>query len=82
MHGIPLTYVNEHKYLGVWMNNTLQWHTHVTKTCNKANRTLGFLQRNLKKWPNSPQAISIQTTSASTNGLLCHYMGPIPPGGY
>ena len=51
MHGIPLTYVNEHKYLGVWMNNTLQWHTHVTKTCNKANRTLGFLQRNLKNAP-------------------------------
>ena len=39
------------KYLGVWMNSKLQWHTHVSKTCNKANRTLGFLQRNLKSDP-------------------------------
>ena len=83
MHGIPLTYVNEHKYLGVWMNSTLQWHTHVTKTCNKANRTLSFLQRNLKNGPTHLKQLAYrQLASTSTNGLLSHYMGPIPPGGY
>ena len=51
MYGIPLTYVNEHKYLGVWLNGKFQWHTHVSQTCNKANRILGFLQRNLKNSP-------------------------------
>ena len=81
MHGIPLTYVNEHKYLGVWMNSTLQWHTHVTKTCNKANSTLGFLQRNLKNGPTHLKQLAYRQLVLPP-GLLCHYMGPIPPGGY
>ena len=36
------------KYLGVWINEKLSWQTHILYTCNKANRTLGFLQRNLR----------------------------------
>ena len=37
------------KYLGVTITVTsdLRWNTHVSNVCTKANRTLGFLRRNL-----------------------------------
>ena len=44
------------KYLGVTINNKLNWTDHVTKVANKANRTRAFLQRNLKQ---SPRLIKI-----------------------
>ena len=43
--------MKEHKYLGVCINEKLSWQTHILYTCNKANRTLGFLQRNLRTCP-------------------------------
>ena len=43
--------MKEHKYLEVWINDKLSWQTHILYTCNKANRTLGFLQRNLRTCP-------------------------------
>ena len=51
MYNTPLKYVVEHKYLGVWLNGRLSWHSHISYTCHKVNRTLGFLQRNLKTCP-------------------------------
>ena len=51
VYNTPLKYVAEHKYLGVWLNGCLSWHSHNSYTCHKANRTLGFLQRNLKICP-------------------------------
>ena len=35
------------KYLGVTITSDLRWNTHVSNVCTKANRTLGFLRRNL-----------------------------------
>ena len=37
------------KYLGVTID--LRWNTHVSNICTKANRTLGFLRRNLHSYP-------------------------------
>ena len=37
------------KYLGI--TNDLKWNTHVSNICTKANRTLGFLRRNLAACP-------------------------------
>ena len=39
------------KYLGVTITNDLKWNTHVCNICTKANRTLGFLRRNLAACP-------------------------------
>ena len=47
MNGIPLRSVEKVKYLGVYLNNKLTWHDHIDYICNKANRLLGFLKRNL-----------------------------------
>ena len=49
--GIDLENVEIIKYLGVTITNDLRWNTHVSNICTKANRTLGFLRRNLYSCP-------------------------------
>ena len=39
------------KYLGVTITSDLRWNTHVSNVSTKANRTLGFLRRNLHSCP-------------------------------
>ena len=39
------------KYLGVYLSKDLRWNDHVRHITNKANKTLGFLKRNLKHCP-------------------------------
>ena len=39
------------KYLGVTISKGLKWNAHVSNVCTKANRTLGFLRRNLLSYP-------------------------------
>jgi len=48
---IPLTAVFEHNYLGIRLHHKLSWDPHVNYICNKANRLLGFLKRNLYSAP-------------------------------
>ena len=47
LEGTDLHNVESIKYLGVTIINDLRWNTHVSNICTKANRTLGFLRRNL-----------------------------------
>ena len=42
-----LAKVTSAKYLGVTITEDLKWDTQINDTCAKANRTLGFLRRNL-----------------------------------
>ena len=46
LEGTDLENVERIKYL-VTITNDLKWNTHVSNVCTKANRTLGFLRRNL-----------------------------------
>ena len=48
LHGHCIDTVHTVKYLGVTLHRDVSWDTHINKTVNKANRTLGFLRRNLK----------------------------------
>ena len=43
--------VDSIKYVGVTITNDLKWNTHINNICTKANRTLGFLRRNLFSCP-------------------------------
>ncbi len=45
--GFKLEVIDSHPYLGVQLQNDLGWNTHIDYICNKANRTLGILCRNL-----------------------------------
>ena len=38
-----------YKYLGIQLNNTLSWNTHIITIVNKATRMLNFSKRNLSK---------------------------------
>ena len=51
LEGTVLENVDSIKYLGVTITNDLKWNTHINNICSKANRTLGFLRRNLFSCP-------------------------------
>ena len=51
LEGTDLENVESIKYLGVTITSDLRWNTHVCNVCTKANRTLGFLRRNLHSCP-------------------------------
>ena len=47
LHNKPVEQANSATYLGVELSLDLTWAKHINKTCNKANRNLGFIRRNL-----------------------------------
>ena len=51
LEGTDLENVGSIKYRGVTITNDLRWNTHVRNVCTKANRTCGFLRRNLHSCP-------------------------------
>ena len=51
LEGTVFENVESIKYLWVTITNDLRWNTHVSNICTKANRTLGFLRRNLYSCP-------------------------------
>ena len=51
LEGTDLENVESIKYLGVTIISDLKWNTQVSNVCTKANRTLGFLRRNLHSCP-------------------------------
>ena len=51
LEGTVLDNVEKIKYPGVTITNDLKWNTHVSNICTKANRTLGFLRRNMASCP-------------------------------
>ena len=51
LEGTLLENVESIKYLGVTITNDLRWNTHISNVCTKANKTLGFLRRNLSACP-------------------------------
>ena len=74
--GTDLENVESIKYLGVTITNDLRWNTHVSNVCTKANRTLGFLRRNLYSCPQ-------EVKEAAYKGLVrpfLDYGSSDPPG--
>ena len=51
LEGADLENVESIKYLGVTITSDLRCNTHVSNVCTKANKTLGFLRRNLYSCP-------------------------------
>ena len=66
LEGTNLENVESIKYLGVTITSDLRWNTHVSNVCTKANRTLGFLRRNLHSCPQ-------EVKEAAYKGLVADY---------
>ena len=64
LEGTDLENVESIKYLGITVTSDLRWNTHVSNVCTKANRTPGFLRRNLYS---SAQEVK----KAAYKGLVC-----------
>ena len=58
LDGTVLENVESIKYRGVTITSDLRWNTHVRNVCTKANRTLGFLRRNLYSWPQEVKEVA------------------------
>ena len=48
LHGHTLDSISSAKYLGITIQQDIDWDNHINNVANKANRMLGFLRRNLK----------------------------------
>ena len=51
LEGTVHGHVEKIKYLGITISNDLKWNTHISNFCTKANRTLGFLRRQIAACP-------------------------------
>ena len=71
--GHILQSLDQHPYLGVTITKTLNWKAHVSKIKNKANKTLGFIKRNLHSCPEEIKSHAYTTLVRS----LCS-LGSVP----
>ncbi|MES9904902.1 MAG: reverse transcriptase family protein [Sedimenticola sp.] len=61
LHDQVLESVSSAKYLGLTFADSLSWSSHIHNVTSKANRTLGFLRRNLAFAPRSTRDVAYKT---------------------
>lgn len=61
LKGKDITFVNEHKYLGIFFTSNLSWSRQIRYVCSRASRGLGFLRRNTKQFPLDTKALLYKT---------------------
>ncbi|MCG7883227.1 MAG: reverse transcriptase family protein [Candidatus Thiodiazotropha endolucinida] len=44
-NGIPVTFVTDHKHLGLTLNNTGKWHTHIENIVASASKIIGIMRK-------------------------------------
>jgi len=73
LSGHTLESVQEAKYLGITLSNSLSWSPHVDSIYSRANSTLGFLRRNLRRCPSQLKETAYITLIRS----VLEYAAPI-----
>ena len=61
LRGHTLEDVDSVTYLGITIHKSLKWHEHVNKTVAKANKSLGFLKRNVKTTSTATKSMAYQS---------------------
>ena len=61
LKGQALGVVNTAAYLGVHLSKDLTWHNHINKVTAKANKSLGFIKRNIQKAPTATKELAYKT---------------------
>ncbi|KAK2177906.1 hypothetical protein NP493_572g00000 [Ridgeia piscesae] len=51
LNNVTLEYVTTNPYIGITISNDLKWHSNISTITKKANSTLGFLRRNIRRCP-------------------------------
>ena len=74
--GNVLDSVTHHPYLGVELSRNLDWGQHVNNKVMKANRSIGFLRRNLSSLPRGSERGSLQSPCAASRGIRQLCLGP------
>ena len=76
LNGHSLERVTSAKYLGSTINDKLDWGEHINNICNKANKTLGFLRRNLNIGSTSVKATAYKSFVRPTVEYACTVWDP------
>ena len=53
LNGCQVNFVDEHKHVGIWLNQKLDWKTHISQLASKANGRMGILRKFKHKLPRS-----------------------------
>ena len=61
IHGQVLKETTKAKYLGVTIDKTLSWNSHIDMVTKRANQTISFLQRDLSSCPKDVKEASYKT---------------------
>ena len=61
IHNHNLETTDTAKYLGIHINNTLNWNTHINKNAQRANTTSAFLHRNIRTCPRKTKHLAYTT---------------------
>ena len=61
IHGQVLKETTKAKYLGVTIDETLSWNSHLDMVTKRANQTISFLQKNLSTCPKDIKEASYKT---------------------
>lgn len=61
LNGSVISSVSSTKYLGVHISRDISWSSHINRITNDANRTLGYLRRNLNLAPPSVKLLAYET---------------------
>ena len=87
LHGHTLEVVDSSKYLGVTIREDLTWRKHIEDTATKANKTLGFVRRNLSECTSQAKSQRVYIPSevcclydhgTSKTRVLLHSLGSSP----
>ena len=61
LNNIELENVHSHPYLGVVIDDKLNWNEHVDYVSSKTTKSLNFVKRNLKKTPHATRELAFRT---------------------
>ena len=76
MNGVPLHTVTHYPYLGVELSSNLNWSFHIENIIGKANRSLGFIRRNLYSCPESVKSQAYLTLFCPCLEYACSVWDP------
>jgi hypothetical protein len=80
LHNHQLDVVDSSKYLGVTINKNLRWDDHINNITARANRTLDFLKRNLRRCKPSARARAYEAIVRPTLEYAAYIWDPYNTG--